>query len=167
MVREFGIRKVSNIVPGGKTRQESVANGLAFVSSDTFVAVHDGARPFVSPQKIDELINACLKFGAVAPGIVPKDTVKVTDSDGLVSDTPSRSSLRLIQTPQVFKADILIPSYIRAKEAGYIGTDDCSVVEHFGASVKIIDGENTNIKVTTPEDLPVAEAICNYLNYNS
>ncbi len=166
MIKEFGIRKVTDIIPGGETRQQSVINGLQLVKNDALVAVHDGARPFVSPELIDRLCEIGQDSGAVIPGVVPKDTIKMLDNTGNVEGTPDRSTLRCIQTPQVFKADILKLAYIRAEELKFLGTDDASVVEFSGTPVAIIDGENTNIKVTTPEDLPVAEAICQFLKNN-
>lgn len=166
MVKEFGIIKVRDIVPGGNTRQESVRCGLSFVKESPLVAVHDGARPFISSQKIDELVRYAEKHGAVAPGIIPKDTVKLITDDGIVSDTPARASLRLIQTPQVFPTDILKTAHSYALDTGFEGTDDCSVAEASGVVVHIIDGETTNIKVTTPDDLPVAESIYSFLRGN-
>ncbi len=166
MIREFGICKVTDIVPGGETRQQSVINGLNLVKNEALVAVHDGARPFVSPKLIDRLCEIGLESGGVVPGIVPKDTIKVLDPSGNVASTPDRSTLRCIQTPQVFRADVLKLAYIRAEELNFLGTDDASVVEFSGTPVAITDGENTNIKVTTPEDLPVAEAICKFLKNN-
>ncbi len=159
IISEFGISKATDIVPGGETRQESVMCGLSCVDNADVVAVHDGARPFVSPQKIDETVNAAFSFGGAALGVLPKDTIKEVANDGNVLNTFNRSQLRLIQTPQAFRTDIIKLSYIRAKEDGFSGTDDCSIVEHSGFPVKIIDGDYTNIKITTPEDLPVAEAI--------
>ncbi len=166
MIREFGIHKVTDIVPGGETRQQSVINGLKLVKNDALVAVHDGARPFVSSKLINRLCEIALESGAVIPGVVPKDTVKVLDPIGNVESTPDRNTLRCIQTPQVFRADILKLTYIRAEELCFLGTDDASVVEFSGIPVTIADGEYTNIKVTTPEDLPVAEAICQFLKNN-
>ncbi len=163
LVREFGISKVSHIVPGGETRQDSVNCGMSLVESGKLVAIHDGARPFVSPEKINELVIAAENFGSAAPGVVPKDTVKSVTRENNVSETLSRDTLRLIQTPQVFHADDLKNAFCIASESGFVGTDDCSVAEFAGLSVHIVDGEYTNIKVTTPEDLPVAEAIYNFL----
>lgn len=164
MVREFGISKVSHIIPGGKTRQDSVCCGLSYVENDRLVAVHDGARPFISVEKIDELIAAAQEYGAAAPGVIPKDTVKAVNPDNTIKDTIDRNTLRLIQTPQVFYADELKLAYERARTAGFVCTDDCSVAEHSGINIRIIDGEYTNIKVTTPEDIPTAEAIYRFLN---
>ncbi len=163
MVKEFEISKIKAIVPGGSTRAESVMCGLNQIKNNTLVAVHDGARPFVTSKKIDDLVILANKYGAVAPGIVPKDTIKTIDINNFVSETPKRDSLRMIQTPQIFKADELKLSYIRGNESGFSGTDDCSYMERMGVSVYIAEGEYTNIKVTTPEDLPVAAAIANYI----
>jgi len=163
LVREFDIKKVSDIVPGGETRSDSVMCGLECADNNALVAVHDGARPFVTTELINKTVELAGKFGAAAPGVVPKDTVKVTNSDNIVEDTPERNTLRLIQTPQVFRCDELKLAYLRAKESGFEGTDDCSVMERMGAKIHISVGEYTNIKVTTPEDLPIAEAINNYL----
>ncbi len=160
IVREFGISKVSEIIPGGKTRQDSVMCGLKYIdASDEIVLIHDGARPFISTEKISEAVLSAHSFGAAALGIPAKDTVKIVNSENMVSETPDRNFIRLIQTPQAFKADILKLAYIRAEEDGFIGTDDCSVVEHSNIPVKIIDGEYTNIKITTADDLCFAEAI--------
>lgn len=166
LVRDFGITKVKSIVPGGETRTESVMCGLEYAENSALVAVHDGARPFASPDLIDQTVELAARLGAAAPGVVPKDTVKVTDQNEVVTDTPDRSTLRLIQTPQVFRCDELKLAYIRARESGFEGTDDCSVMEKMGASIHISPGEYTNIKVTTPEDLPIAEAIYSYLKKN-
>ncbi len=163
MVREFGISKIKAIVPGGDTRHASVVCGLNQVENNSIVAVHDGARPFVTPEKIDELVLCANEYGAAAPGILPKDTVKIVDKNDLVTSTPDRSSLRMIQTPQVFAADKLKLAYICAEENGFEGTDDCSFAENIGIKIHIIEGEYTNVKVTTPEDLPIAEAISEYL----
>ena len=164
MVREFGITKVSNIIPGGETRQDSVQCGLSYVKNDCIVAIHDGARPFISDEKINELVSAAYEFGAATPGVIPKDTVKSANKDNIIAETIDRNTLRLIQTPQVFHADELKLAYERAKASGFIGTDDCSVAENSGIKIRIIDGEYTNIKVTTPEDIPIAEAIYSFLN---
>lgn len=164
MVREFGISKVTDVIPGGKTRGDSVKCGLQLVPNNKLVAIHDGARPFVSPDKINELVLMADSFGASAPGVIPKDTVKHISQDGNVKETINRDILRLIQTPQVFRSEEIKLAYIRADESGFAGTDDCSVAENAGFTVHIADGEYTNIKVTTPEDIPVAEAIHHFLS---
>ncbi len=158
LVREFNITKTESIVPGGKTRQESVKCGLDAAKGYDIAAIHDGARPFVSVDKINELIYTAGECGAAAPGVLVKDTVKVVDKNNEVLSTPDRSTLRQIQTPQVFKAGLIKGAYALAEEHGFEGTDDCSVAEYAKIPVKLIDGEYTNIKITTPEDLPIAEA---------
>ena len=163
IVREFGITKVTDIVPGGKTRGESVCCGLAH-SKCEITAIHDGARPFVSPEKIDASVATAAVCGAAALGVPVKDTVKTVDKSGNVINTPDRSLLRLVQTPQVFRTELLKNAYAHAAEIGFEGTDDCSVAEAAGISVRIIDGEYTNIKITTAEDIPVADAICRFLS---
>lgn len=164
MIREFGISKIRDVIPGGETRQDSVICGLSLVENSKLVAIHDGARPFISVDKINELVYSAHKFGSATPGVVPKDTIKSISDKGTVFETIDRESLRLIQTPQVFHADELKLANEIAKTANFIGTDDCSLFEHAGFSVHIIDGEYTNIKITTPEDVPVAEAIWEFLN---
>lgn len=164
LVKEFNISKVCEIIPGGETRQDSVNCGLSSVEKNKIVAIHDGARPFISIEKINELVESAYKFGASAPGVVPKDTVKAVSSENSIEKTLDRNSLRLIQTPQVFRANELKSAYEQAKATGFVGTDDCSVAEMAGISIRIVEGEYTNIKVTTPEDLPVAEAIYSFLS---
>lgn len=164
LVREFGISKVKHIIPGGNTRQVSVNCGLAYADSGSFVAIHDGARPFITVEKINELVLTAHKFGAAAPGVVPKDTVKEIRGNSTIEATIDREKLRLIQTPQVFKANVLKTAFEKAALDSFVGTDDCSIAEHYGIEIKVIDGDYTNIKVTTPEDLPVAEAIYRFLN---
>ncbi|MBQ9758050.1 MAG: 2-C-methyl-D-erythritol 4-phosphate cytidylyltransferase [Clostridia bacterium] len=163
LIRDFDFAKVTDVVAGGETRKDSVNCGLALVPNGKVVAIHDGARPFVSTELIDKLISAAYEFGAAAPGVVPKDTVKTVSKDCSVLETPDRQTLRLIQTPQVFFSDDLKLAYIRAEEMGFAGTDDCSVLENMGLSIHIVSGEYTNIKVTTPDDIPIAEAICDFL----
>ncbi len=163
LVKKFKIRKVKKVIKGGQTRQQSVMCGLKEINDNTMVAVHDGARPFVSPALINKTIEAAYQFGAAAPGVIPKDTVKVSDENSFVYSTPKRDILRLIQTPQVFLKDEIQQAYLNAEKAGFSPTDDCSVIENSGKNVYIVDGEYTNIKVTTPEDLPIAEAICKFL----
>ncbi|MBQ9737455.1 MAG: 2-C-methyl-D-erythritol 4-phosphate cytidylyltransferase [Clostridia bacterium] len=166
LVKKFGFKKVKSIVPGGKTRQQSVISGLKQIESNSMVAIHDGARPFPSSDMIDKIVSAAYEYGAAAPGVVPKDTVKVSNTDSTIKSTPDRSTLRLIQTPQVFNRDELLLAYLRAEESGFCATDDCSVIENMGKQIHIIEGEYTNIKVTTPEDIPIAEGIYNFLKIN-
>lgn len=151
--------KVKTVVAGGNTRVESVELGLAAVSAKTqLVAIHDGARPLVSAEVIENTVAKGETFGAAAPGIPLKDTVKEV-SGGLVVNTPDRDTLRAIQTPQVFDLDLLKGALAKVKKENLQITDDCSAVEKLGMSVRIVPGEERNMKITTPMDLKVAELL--------
>ncbi len=160
---KFNISKLESVIPGGATRQESVMEGILAAKDCNIVAIHDGARPFATTALIDGLVCSAKEHGAAAPGIVPKDTVKVVDESGKVLSTPDRNGLRQIQTPQVFDFESIKKAYVLARDIGFCGTDDCSVAENAGISVTIVPGEHTNIKITTAEDLPVAEGILSFL----
>ena len=149
--------KVQMVIVGGASRPESVAAGLSALSDKVkLVAVQDGARPLVSWQVIDRTVRAANSYGAAAPAIPVKDTIKVV-SGGIVKETPERSGLRAVQTPQVFDIDLLRGALLQAAQDGAEITDDCSAVERLGMSVKIVEGDERNIKVTTPLDLKIAE----------
>mgnify|MGYP000365120476 CR=1 FL=1 len=151
--------KVHIVVSGGASRTESVQKGLAAVSEGTqLVAVHDGARPLVPAEVITKAVAKAAKFGAAAPAIPVKDTIKVSES-GAVDATPRRETLFAVQTPQVFDADLLRGALQNAEEHGLALTDDCSAVEALGMSVQLTEGSEENIKITTPLDLELAEAI--------
>ena len=148
------------VVTGGAERQDSVLRGLWQVPMGAeLVMIHDGARPLVPVQLVNLLAQEVKKSGAVVPGVPVKDTIKSADEGGFVKETLRRDKLWNIQTPQVFKGDLIREAYQRAEDAGYRGTDDASLVEWAGAKVKIIFGSYENIKITTPEDLTIAEAI--------
>lgn len=150
-------KKLRAVVMGGETRQESVAMGLSALSSKVrLVAVHDGARPLVSWQVIDRTVRAANSYGAAAPAIPVKDTIKMVEG-GIVKQTPERRLLQAVQTPQVFDKDLLKSALKKAAQDGAEVTDDCSAVERLGMSVKIVEGDEKNIKVTTPLDLKIAE----------
>lgn len=154
-----GFDKVQAVMVGGSSRQESVEIGLGALSSNMkLVAVQDGARPLITGAVIDRTVRAAHTYGAAAPAIPVKDTIKVVQG-GLVAETPDRSTLRAVQTPQVFDADLLKGALKKAKDAGAAVTDDCSAVELMGMSVKIVEGDERNIKVTTPMDLKIAEIL--------
>ena len=149
--------KVQMVIVGGASRPESVAAGLSALSDKVkLVAVQDGARPLVSWQVIDRTVRAANSYGAAAPAIPVKDTIKVV-SGGIVKETPDRSGLQAVQTPQVFDIDLLRSALLQAAQNGAEITDDCSAVERLGMSVKIVEGDERNIKVTTPLDLKIAE----------
>lgn len=149
--------KVQAVVVGGNSRAESVHIGLSVLSPKMrLAAIHDGARPLVSAAVIDRTVRAANRFGAAAPAVAVKDTVKVVQG-GLVLETPERSTLRAVQTPQVFDADLLRGALEQADSANI--TDDCSAVEQMGMKVRIVEGEERNIKVTTPLDLKIAQML--------
>ena len=151
-----GLDKVKAVVCGGKSRQESVQLGLNALSSKVkLVAVQDGARPLITDAVIDRTVRAAHSYGAAAPAVPVKDTIK-TVKGGVVKDTPDRATLQAVQTPQVFDFDLLRGALKKAAADGAAVTDDCSAVERLGMSVKIVEGDERNIKVTTPLDLKIA-----------
>ena len=151
-----GLDKVQAVVCGGKSRQESVQLGLNALSSKVkLVAVQDGARPLITDAVIDRTVRAAHSYGAAAPAVPVKDTIK-TVNGGVVKDTPDRATLQAVQTPQVFDFDLLRGALKKAAADGAAVTDDCSAVERMGMSVKIVEGDERNIKVTTPVDLKIA-----------
>lgn len=154
---------VDKIVAGGKERQDSVFNGIKAIEAGEIVLIHDGARPFVSKDIIRNGIKYCKKYGAAAPGVMPKDTIKVKDDEGFSIETPMRESLVAIQTPQIFNYHTIYECHKRVKEEGKIVTDDTMVVELYGNNVYLYEGSYTNIKVTTPEDLILAEKLAREL----
>lgn len=154
-----GFTKIRSVVQGGSSRQESVKLGLlAFSKEVRLAAVHDGARPLVSGELIDKVIRAAHSYGAAAPAIPVKDTIKVFEG-GFIAATPDRSTLRAVQTPQVMDRDLLLGALEKAEQEGIALTDDCSAVEHIGMRVRLVEGEERNLKVTTPLDLKIAELL--------
>ncbi len=151
--------KVQTVITGGSSRQESVSKGLEALSDRVkLAAIHDGARPLVSWQLIDRVVRAANSYAAAAPAVPVKDTVKVVEG-GVVSNTPDRSRLRAVQTPQVFDIDLLKGALNQAARDNAAVTDDCSAVERLGMTVRIVEGEERNLKVTTPMDLKIAELL--------
>jgi len=153
-------KKVKKVVAGGAKRQESVHNGLQSASQDTdIVVIHDGARPLVTKELISNAITEAKTSKAVVTGVPAKDTIKTVTPDRTVLETLDRQMIWMVQTPQVFKFDLIKEAYERAKKIGYSATDDSKLVERLGISVKMIMGSYENIKITTKEDLVIAEAI--------
>ena len=149
--------KLKTVVTGGKSRQESVSMGLGALSDDVkLAAIHDGARPFADWQLIDRCVRAANTYSAAAPAIPVKDTIKVVEGR-IVKSTPDRATLYAVQTPQVFDYDLLRGALKKAELDGAAVTDDCSAVERMGMSIKIVEGDERNIKITTPLDLKIAE----------
>lgn len=149
--------KVDDIVEGGEERQDSVFNGLQKCKESEIVLIHDGARPFVSEEIILNGIRYAREYGATAPGVMPKDTIKLKNDKGFSVDTPNRSDLVAIQTPQSFKWNLIMKCHEKIRKENKAVTDDTMVIESYGHKVYIYEGEYTNIKITTPEDLVIAE----------
>lgn len=158
IIQKYGVSKVSQVLPGGNKRQDSVKSGLDAVGDDyDIVVIHDGVRPFVSEELICLAVLEALKEGAVTTGIPVKDTVKTVDQSGRIVETLSRDRLWLTQTPQAFKREIIKEAYRAAYNNRYYGTDDASLVERMGVLVKMLPGSYENIKITTKDDLLSAE----------
>lgn len=159
ILNKYGLSNVK-IAVGGNERQDSVYNGLKLLDDkcDT-VLIHDGARPFVTKEIIDKSIEQAKKHKAVVVGVPVKDTIKVINEDKEIVDTPERSKLWAVQTPQTFEYNILLKAYEEAFKDGFYGTDDAMLVERIGYKVKMLEGSYNNIKVTTPEDIKIGEQI--------
>lgn len=160
IVEKYGLTKVSRIVPGGKERYDSVYEGLKACADTDYVLIHDGARPFITGEILSRGLENAGETGAAVVGMPSKDTVKIADKEGNVSNTPDRSSVWIVQTPQIFQYSLVYECYrsIRKKNVQGI-TDDAMVVEHESdVKIRLSEGSYKNIKITTPEDLPIAEA---------
>ncbi len=157
IVQKYGFKKVKCVVEGGVTRQKSVMNGL--VNADgNIVIIHDGARALVTDDEINNSIDDCIKYGASAVGVKCKDTLKSV-LGGFISGTIDRENTYLIQTPQAFYRDEIFALHEKAEQDGFEATDDCMIAEHYGLRVKISGGRYDNIKLTTPDDMFIAERV--------
>lgn len=158
LFKHYKITKVKRIVPGGKERQDSVFNGLHFIKDEgSIVLIHDGARPFLEPKTARRALKALSGYDGVVIGVPPKDTIKEVEG-ALIRKTLNRDTLIAIQTPQIFFYQPLLAAYERAMKESFYATDDAALVEKNGGRIRVIIGEYTNIKITTPEDLVIAEA---------
>ena len=161
IINKYGFDNIK-LAYGGKERQDSVYNGIKKLNRNCeIVLIHDGARPFVNEDIIKNSIKETKENNAVVVGVPVKDTIKVVDSDGNIVDTPNRSLLWSVQTPQSFKYEIITRAYEYAYSNDYYGTDDAMLVEHIGYNVKMIEGSYDNIKITTEEDLHFGIQILN------
>ena len=159
MIKLYDISKVTQVISGGATRMESALAGVSAVRKGAkLIAIHDGARPLVSQQVLEEAILRAAQCGAAAPAVPVKDTVKQAEN-GIVSATLDRSRLYAVQTPQVFEVALIKAALARALEDGAELTDDCSAVERLGIGVALTKGSYANLKLTTPEDLAMGEAL--------
>lgn len=158
----YDFDKVDKLVCGGRERQQSVFNGLRSLDKNcSVVVIHDGARPIVPDGIVERCIEEAKIYGAVSAGMPAKETIKILNEEGFVEYTPERRRVWITQTPQAFKPDIIRKAHERADIKGIAGTDDAFLVEHMGIKVKMIECSYENIKVTTPEDLIIAETIMN------
>ena len=161
LCQDYAISKVAKVVRGGASRTQSVRLGTLEVSGDAqVIAIHDGARPFVSAEVIERAVAQAMETGAAAPAVPVKDTIKVAH-DGVVESTPDRACLFAVQTPQVFEASLIKAALQRAVEEGVTLTDDCAAVERLGMTVALTRGDRANIKLTTPTDLDLGLGILN------
>ena len=157
---KYNFTKIKQFVSGGEKRQDSVFNGLKKVSHDTeIIVVHDGVRPFVSSRLLETAIKEAIKSGAAVAAIPVKDTLKEITAQRMLGNELNRDSIWRIQTPQVFKKEILIHAFEKARQDDFYGTDESSLVARIGNSVHIVKGSELNIKITTPEDIILAESI--------
>jgi 2-C-methyl-D-erythritol 4-phosphate cytidylyltransferase len=160
IVDRYGMSKVSKILAGGKERQDSVRNGINALGNDhDIVVIHDGVRPFISQELVHTAILEASRAQAVTVGVPVKDTVKSIDRHGIVAETLNRKHLWLTQTPQAFERDIIRKAYEAAYRDNYYGTDDASLVERIGVKVMMIRGSYDNIKITTQDDIMLAEIL--------
>lgn len=159
IINKYGYKNIK-IAFGGKERQDSVYNGLKQLDEKCkIVLIHDGARPFVTNEIIEKSIECAKECNSAIVGVPVKDTIKIVNEDNEVCDTPNRSTLWSIQTPQVFDYSLIIKAHEKAKYDKYYGTDDSMLMEYLGYNVKVVEGSYNNIKITTPEDLKIAGEI--------
>jgi len=167
IVPSYGIKKVSQVVVGGRRRQDSVLNGVRAANSDTeIVVVHDAVRPFVTLDMISQVVDSSKAHGAAIVALPMRDTVKRVNADGFIQETLRRDGLWLAQTPQAFRRTVLLQAHQQGEANGVEATDDAFLVERLGLPVAIVQGSSDNIKVTRPEDLAMGEAILSAKNTN-
>lgn len=163
LAQEFAIENLKTIVVGGKTRQQSVFAGIRGSSEDAaYYCIHDGARPLVTQEVIHRVLASARQYGAATASVKVKDTIKVGGEDGMIASTPDRETLYLTQTPQIFEAGLYREAMEAALREEKEYTDDCQLVEAMGRKVYLAQGDYSNIKLTTPEDRAVAEALWEY-----
>lgn len=166
-VREQDIEDFSSLIKdervsfviGGDTRQKSVKNAVETIDECDLIIIHDGARPLIKAEDIEKTIREAKDYGAAAVGVKVKDTIKVIDCEGFVIDTPDRSTLFSVQTPQIFNFALYKQALLKAEKENMDFTDDCQLIEFIGQKVKMVEGSYSNIKITTQEDIPLAENI--------
>jgi len=164
IVRQSGLKKVLQILPGGEERQESVYIGLKAIRGKAdWVIIHDGVRPFISPKLIARILSEALRWKAVVVALPADETLKEVSPEKEVLRTVDRRPLWTVQTPQTFEFKAIFAAHEKARKDGFLGTDDSSLVERLGIPVRIIEGSRFNFKITTPEDLILGEALLKHL----
>ena len=162
VIARFNFKKVLRLVPGGKERQDSVYHALKALKNEDeleIVLVHDGVRPFVTPEMVRQVIDAARRHGGAVLGLPAQDTLKKVDTEGLVCRTLDRNDIWQIQTPQAFQAPLLWRAFTEAYSRDFYGTDEAALLEELHQAVAVVAGSPFNLKITTPEDLELAEAI--------
>jgi len=160
LIKEFGFTKVKHIVRGGETRQLSAYEGLKCISEKSeYIAIHDGARPLITPFSIDKTVIAAIEKKAAAAAVRVKDTIKFADKEGMITATPERENLWAVQTPQVFNVALYRKAFEKAFQENADYTDDCQLMESTGMKVQLVESDYTNIKITTRDDVIFAESI--------
>lgn len=160
IIKRYGFRKVRDVVTGGKSRQESIWRGLQWIDAAVdLVVVHDGVRPFVTEAVLQETLDCAAQHGAAVAAVPLRDTLKRVSEEGEVETTIPRGNLWRTQTPQAFQRHLLISAHRQARERGVYATDDASLIELMGHPVKVVSGLESNIKITTPEDLMFSEGL--------
>jgi 2-C-methyl-D-erythritol 4-phosphate cytidylyltransferase len=161
LLSQYRLHKVSKVTVGGEKRQDSVFNVLKRLplKASDIVLVHDGVRPFIEPKRISHLIRACKQHGAAVLAVQPKDTIRRSAGGEFFDQTLDRNALWLVQTPQAFRASVLIRAFERAKKEKYYSTDEAALVERIGLKARIVEGSYDNIKITTHEDLELGKLI--------
>lgn len=163
LLRQYGITKVVKTIAGGDTRQDSVMAGFEAISEKTdYVAIHDGARPLITPEQIKQVLLSAFEYRAATAATPATDSAKTANISAMIDRTVDRKTLWMVQTPQVFYANLYRAAAYTAKKDNFIGTDDTEIAEHAGFSAKLVDIGYENIKITTPIDLVKAEAILAY-----
>lgn len=158
LITEHGLKKATCVVGGGKERQDSVRLGFEAAGDCDIILVHDGVRPLVTPDIIEKTIAGALECGGCVAALPAKETTKKVDENGMIVETVDRSLLWNIQTPQAFRRDIFRRAVEQSVKDGFLGTDEAMLVERIGEKVKVVTSSPYNIKITTPEDLAIAEA---------
>ncbi|MBE7054043.1 MAG: 2-C-methyl-D-erythritol 4-phosphate cytidylyltransferase [Ruminococcaceae bacterium] len=158
IIKEFSLKKVKKVIIGGATRQDTVYKCLIDGVKNEFVLIHDAVRPLIDTNIVKASIDEAYKYGASAVGKMSTDTIKIADENGFISETIDRNKVWLIETPQIFKTDLLVSAHESAIKENYVGTDDCALVERLGHRIKLVLNDSINTKITYRDDLKVLEA---------